>query len=107
MRRKAAKEEDGGGGVQRKEGRRKEREREEGRDYLSSICGAIVPLSRLPASVSGCISMIKTWRNRAAGRSLDTQTMLSPVQASGASGNSHRGDPARQRHNKHKRQARM
>lgn len=31
-----------------------------------------------------CISMIKRWWNRAAGRSLDTETMLSLEQASAA-----------------------
>ncbi len=56
-----------------------------------SVCRAIVsspfsllPSSLLPCSFFLCISMIKTWWNRAAGRSLDIETMLSPEQASTA-----------------------
>lgn len=54
-------------------------EREEGKDYPFSL---FVELSfpLLHHSFFLCISMIKTWWNRAAGRSLDMETMLSPEQ---------------------------
>lgn len=48
---------------------------------------SLLPPPRLPSSLVPsffCISMIKTWWNRAAGRSLDMETMLSPEQASTA-----------------------
>lgn len=47
------------------------------------VCGAVVPPSSLVSFVL-CISMIKRWWSRAAGRSLDTETMLSLEQASTA-----------------------
>lgn len=66
--------------------------REEGKDYPGSVLVEPPPLPSLVSFVL-CISMIKRWWNRAAGRSLDTETMLSLEQASTAAEQQPR-DPA-------------
>lgn len=70
--------------------------REEGKDYpVSVLVEPHPPSPPHPTLVSFvlCISMIKRWWNRAAGRSLDTETMLSLEQASTAAEQQPR-DPA-------------
>lgn len=81
--REAVGDRENGGGSENEETRT---ERGGERLRLLSVCRAIVPsaVSLLPRSFFLCISMIKMWWNRAAGRSLDMETMLSAEQASTA-----------------------
>lgn len=68
--------------------------REEGKDYPGSVFVESPP----PVSFVLCISMIKRWWNRAAGRSLDTETMLSLEQASNSGGAAAEGPRAYHAH---------
>lgn len=77
---KNAADEEGAG--MRRKGSRENEKMERGGERLPwlYVSGAAPPL----VSFVLCISMIKRWWNRAAGRSLDTETMLSLEQASTA-----------------------